>query len=184
MISPEQACGKSIAPEDRVGLHEIAWDPVNGELVSSASITVARPVHNLYNTVWRIRPTGEFKRVLYSHKVGRSSPAKHHMDGIWSLAVSPQGRIHIGSKIMARSSGAVLAVLHIDEASATVVPVTGASYAGGGFVSEDPQDGPATRARFRWVKGLAFAPDGTLYMRDEHLVRKLDRNGQVSTWAF
>jgi hypothetical protein len=185
VISPEQACGKSIAPENRVGLHEIAWDPANNELVSSASITVAQPVHNLYNTVWRIRPTGEFRRVLYSHKVGRSSPSKHYLDGIWSLAVSPQGRIHIGSKIVARSSASVLAVLRIDEAGATVVPVTGTGYAGAPLgVGDEPQDGPAARVRFRWVKSLAFAPDGTLYVRDEHLVRKLDPGGQVSTWAF
>ena len=53
-----------------------------------------------------------------------------------------------------------------------------------GTAGDDPQDGPAARARFRWVKSLAFAPDGTLFIRDEHLVRKLDRSGQVSTWAF
>ena len=47
-----------------------------------------------------------------------------------------------------------------------------------------PQDGAPARVRFHWLKGLAFAPDGTLYMRDEHLVRKLDASGQVSTWAF
>ncbi len=37
-------------------------------------------------------------------------------------------------------------------------------------------------ATFHWLRGLAFAPDGTLYLRDEHLVRKLDSAGQVSTW--
>ena len=86
-----------------------------------------------------------------------------------------------------RETSAVLAVLRVDEARATVVPVTGAGYGAGGSFgtgADDPQDGPAGRARFRWVKSLAFAPDGTLYMRDEHLVRKLDRSGQVSKWAF
>lgn len=135
VIGPDKACAKSIAAEDRVGLHELAWDAVHGELVSSASFTVAEPVHNMYNTVWRIRPNGEFRRVLYSHKVGRSSPAKHYLDGIWSLAVDPEGRIHIGSKIMARSGASVLAVLRVDEAGATVVPVTGAGYAGTPWVS-------------------------------------------------
>ena len=181
VISPEQACSKAVAPEDRVGLHEIAWDPANNEVVSSATIMVAEPVHNLYNTVWRIRPTGEFRRVLYSSKVSRS-PAKHQLDGISSLAVSPDGRIHIGSRIM---NGGVLAVLRVDEAGATVVSVTGGSHirtrSGAG---DTPRDGPAEQATFQWLRGLAFAPDGTLYIRDEHLVRKLDLSGQVTTWAF
>ena len=142
---------------------------------------MAVPVHNVYNTVWRIRRDGGFRRVLYSTKVGKS-PAKHQLDGISALAVDPEGRIHIASRIMSRESSAVLAVLRVVEAGATVVPVTGASYSSG--QSDDPQDGPAGRALFRHLNGLSFAPDGTLYMLDEHLVRKLDRSGQVSTWAF
>lgn len=31
---------------------------------------------------------------------------------------------------------------------------------------------------------MSFAPDGTLYLLDEHLIRKLDKSGQVTTWAF
>jgi hypothetical protein len=31
---------------------------------------------------------------------------------------------------------------------------------------------------------MCLGPDGTLFMLDEHLVRKLDLRGQVSTWAF
>ena len=31
---------------------------------------------------------------------------------------------------------------------------------------------------------MSFAPDGTLYLMDEHLIRKLDRTGQVATSAF
>jgi hypothetical protein len=181
VISPEQACSKTAAPEDRVGLDKIAWDSANNELVTSATFMVAEPVHNLYNTVWRIRPTGEFRRVLYSTKVSRS-PAKHNLDGIGALAVSPDGRIHIGSKIM---NAGVLAVLRVDEAGATVVSVTGGAHirtrSGAG---DSPRDGPAEQATFQWLRGLAFAPDGTLYIRDEHLVRKLDLSGQVTTWAF
>lgn len=29
-----------------------------------------------------------------------------------------------------------------------------------------------------------IAPDGALYLLDEHLIRKLDKSGQVTTWAF
>ena len=180
VIPPEQACAKSILPEDRVGLHGVAWDAVHGELVSSASFPVATPVHTLYNTVWRIRPSGEFRRVLFSKKGGLSQ-AKHNLDGISALAVDPDGRIHIASRIM--KFGSVLAVLRVDEAKATVVPVTGASW-GNEAPSDEPRDGPAGRAIFRYIRDMCFAPDGTLYTVDEHLLRKLDRSGQVSTWAF
>lgn len=145
----------------------------------SLTHTVAVPVHNLYTTVWRIKPTGEFRRVLYGTKVGKS-PAKHFLDGVSALAVDPQGRIHIASRIMKREGNRVLAVLRVDEAGATVVPVTGVN----GGAGDQPRDGAAARAMFRYIKDMSFAPDGTLYLLDEHLIRKLDRTGQVSTWAF
>jgi len=182
VITPEQACGEAIPKEDRPGLEFIAWDAVHGELVTTASMSVARPVHNLFMTVWRIKPTGEFKRVLWASKVG-TSPAKHQLDGITAVAVDPQGRIHIASRIMKRDGGSVLAVLRVNETGATVVPVTGATvpYAD---ASDDPRDGAAARATFHYIRDMSFAPDGTLYLLDEHLVRKLDRAGQVSTWVF
>lgn len=180
VISPEQACGKSLLPEDRVGLYELAWDAVHGELVSSASFPVAVPVHNMYNTVWRIRPNGEFRRILFSKKVSLS-PAKVNLDGISALAVDPEGRIHIASRFM--KFGSVLAVMRVDQVNATVVPVTGQGWGNEG-PSDEPRDGPAGRAIFRYIKDMCFAPDGTLYTVDEHLLRKLTRSGQVSTWAF
>jgi hypothetical protein len=182
VISAEQACGDAIPKENRPGLEFIAWDAVHGELVGVASSTVARPVHNLYTTVWRIKPTGEFKRVLWGSKVGTSA-AKHLLDGISAVAVDPQGRIHIASRIMKRDGGSVLAVMRVDEAGATVVPVTGATVPYGD-ASDDPRDGAAARATFHSIRDMSFAPDGTLYLLDEHLVRKLDRAGQVRTWAF
>jgi hypothetical protein len=120
--------------------------------------------------------------VLYGTKVG-TSPAKHLIDGISALAVDPQGRIHIASRIMKREGGSVLAVLRVDETGATVVPVTGAAVPNS-EAEDQPRDGAASRAQFRWIADMSFAPDGTLFVRDEHLIRKLDRAGQVSTWAF
>ena len=154
--------------------------PVHHELVGAVDWLTAR---NLFTTVWRIGPTGEARRVLYGLKLGRS-PAKHQLDGVSAIAVDPEGRIHIASRIMGGDTATVLQVLRVDEAGATVVRVTGASYAGGGFIDNEPKDGPAGRALFHALNGLCFVPDGTLYMLDEHLVRKLDRSGQVSTWAF
>jgi len=182
VISTEQACSTTTPMEDRPGLDYLAWDHVHGELVTGWSRPVARPVHNLYSTVWRIKPSGEYRRVLYGTKVGKS-PAKHLIDGLSAIAVDPQGRIHVASRIMKRDGGSVLAVLRVDEAGATVVPVTGASVPPGD-AEDQPHDGAAARAQFRWIADMSFAPDGTLYLLDEHLIRKLDRAGQVTTWAF
>ena len=182
VTSVEQSCGKDIVRENQLGIDYLAWDSVHDELVTAWSRPVATPVHNLYTTVWRVKPSGEFRRVLYGTKVGKS-PAKHLIDGISALAVDPQGRIHIASRIMKREGGSVLAVLRVDETGATVVPVTGASVPYS-EAEDQPRDGPAGRAQFRWIADMSFSTDGTLFLRDEHLIRKLDRSGQVTTWAF
>jgi hypothetical protein len=178
----EQSCGNNIVMEDRLALDLLAWDPVHDELVTAWSRPVAMPVHNLYSTVWRIKPSGEYRRVLYGTKVGKS-PAKHLIDGISAVAVDPQGQIHIASKIMKREGGTVISVLRVDEVGATVVSVTGAGVPSGD-ARDDPRDGLAGLAQFRWMSDMGFAADGTLFVRDEHLIRKLDRSGQVTTWAF
>lgn len=182
VITVEQSCGKNIVMEDRPALDLLAWDAVHDELVTAWSRPVAVPVHNLYSTVWRVKPSGEFRRVLYGTKVGKS-PAKHLIDGISALAVDPKGQIHIASQIMKREGGAVMAVLRVDEAGATVVPVTGAGVPFS-EAENQPRDGAAARAQFRWMSDMGFAADGTLFVRDEHLIRKLDPAGQVTTWAF
>jgi hypothetical protein len=184
VIPPDTACpaSTSMLPEDRLGLSNLTWDAAHGELVGVRSFSVAVPVHNWYVTVWRIRPTGEFRRVMFGKKLG-VSPTKVQVDGIQSsLAVDPQGRIHWGSRLMTNSS--VLLVLRVEEPGATVVPVTGGGFRPGDSPEFKPRDGAAARAYFNHLDGMCFSPDGTLYLLDEHLVRKLDRSGQVSTWAF
>jgi hypothetical protein len=163
-----------------VALRNLTWDAAHGELISGRDFSVALPVHNLYTTVWRIKPNGEFRRVLFGTKVG-NSPAKVQIDGITAIAVDPSGRIHFGTRIMTNS--AVLLVVRVDEAGATVVPVTGGGFKAGDSPEFKPRDGAAARAYFDHLDGMCFTPDGTLFMLDEHLVRKLT-GGQVSTWAF
>lgn len=72
----------------------------------------------------------------------------------------------------------------MNEALATVVQVTGGGFRDIDSTEFKPRDGPAARAYFKHLEGMCFAPDGRLFLLDEHLVRKLDRGGQVSTWAF
>ncbi|MEO8677770.1 MAG: hypothetical protein ABI665_01910 [Vicinamibacterales bacterium] len=180
VIPPEKVCATTIQPEDKVALRNLTWDAVHGELVGGRDFPVARPVHTLYTTVFRIKPNGEFRRVLFGKK-GGASPAKVQLDGIDSIAVDPQGRIHYGGRIMTNNS--VFMVLRVDEAGATVVPVTGGGFKAGDSIEFKPRDGAAARAYFNHLDGMCFTPDGSLFVLDEHLVRRL-ANAQVSTWAF
>lgn len=180
VIPSEKICAPAIKPEDRLGLRHLTWDAAHGELVGERNFPVALPIHNWLTTVWRIKPNGEFKRVLFATK-GGVSPAKVKIDGPSSLAVDPTGRIHLGTRLMTNSS--VLLVVRVDEAAATVVPVTGTAYKPTDSTEFKPRDGAAARAYFNHLDGMCFTPDGTLFMLDEHLIRKL-AGGQVSTWAF
>lgn len=180
VIAPDKVCASSIKPEDKVALRHLTWDAVHGELVGGRDFSVAVPVHNLYTTVFRIKPNDEFRRVLFGWK-GGASPSKVKLDGIDSIAVDPQGRIHYGGRIMTNNS--VFMVLRVDEAAATVVPVTGGGFKASDSIEFKARDGAAALAYFNRLNGMCFTPDGTLFMLDEHLIRKL-AGGQVSTWAF
>ena len=181
VIPPEKICATSIKPEDKLGLRFLTWDPIHGELVGERDFPVAVPVHNWYTTVWRIKPTGEFSRVLFAKKLG-VSPAKLQAGGINSMAVDPQGRIFVATEITAFS---VKLVARVEEPGGTLVRVTGSAFRETiDSVEFKPRDAPAARAYFDHMEGMCFSPDGTLFVLDEHLIRKMDKNGQVSTWAF
>jgi hypothetical protein len=185
VIRPEVLCNESVSPEDRPLLQFLAWDPANGEPVAGGARTVARPVHNVYTMVFRIKPSGEFRRVLYATKVGRS-PAKVGVDGIRAMAVDPKGRIHVVSLLMLfeRRGWDALQLLRVDEAGNTVVPVTGTKIKNGTWLADHPCDGPAELAWFEGTRDLCFAPDGTDYVNDDVLIRTIDLKGQVTTWGF
>jgi len=76
------------------------------------------------------------------------------------------------------TNSSVLVVWRVDEALATVAPVTGGNFRAGDSIEFKPRDGPAGRAYFNHLEVMCFAPDGTLFLLDEHLVRKLDRGGK------
>lgn len=185
LLRPEKVCAPS--PPARITLAHLAWDAKHGELVSGGDILT----HNqLYTSVWRIRPDGQARRVLLAHKLGKKSPAGVQLDGLSALAVDAQGRIHIASKIMptdhkshAKGSNEI-GVMLVDEVHATVVPVTGTKLPAWGHGKALALDGPVDRATFIKMRGMCFAADGTLFVLDEMTVRRIDRHGQVSTWAF
>jgi len=186
VLGPEVLCNDAVGREERPILDNLTWDAAHGELVTGGSRTVARPVHDLYTMVWRITPTGAYRRVLFGKKASRVSPAKQHLDGVSALAVDAQGRIFIISQLMLfeRRGWDALQVLRIDEAGATVVEVTGARIPRGTNIDTYPLDGPVDRAVFNASHDMCFSPDGTLFVSDDILVRKVDTKGQVTTWLF
>lgn len=185
VIKPDVLCTDAVPREDRPMLDTLAWDPVNGELVAAGSRTVATPVHNLYTTVFRIKPSGEFRRVLYATKVGKS-PAKVGVDGVRAMAVDPKGRIHLVSLLMLfeRRGWDALQLLRVDETGNAVVPLTGTKIRNGTWMASHPYDGAAELAWFEGTRDLCFSPDGMAFVIDDLLLRKLDSKGQVTTWAF
>jgi hypothetical protein len=186
VLGPDVVCNENVPPEDRPLLGNLEWDAVHGELVTAGAFTVARPVHDLYTLVWRIKPDGTYRRVLFGKKVTRISPAKAHLDGVRAMAVDGKGRIHVISDLMLfeQRGWDALQILRVDEANATVVPVTGTKIPKGTWLAEHPMDGPAALAYFQQSRDLCFAPDGTAYVNDDLLIRRIDVAGQVTTWAF
>lgn len=178
ILNPDQACRPGAPPSERVPLVHLAWDATRGELVAGGDILT----HNQLTTlVWRIRADGTFRRVLLGHKLG-ASPAGAQLDGVQGLAVDPQGRIHIASRRMEQD---VPALLRVDEAKGSVQQWTGQRVRPGSSLAGEVIDGAADRARFTKINGLCFAPDGTAYVQDDQLVRRIERGGGVvSTWAF
>lgn len=185
VLRREQVC--TGAPPDRITLAQLAWDASRNELVSGGDLLT----HNqVFTSVWRIRPDGQARRVLLAHKVGSKSPAGVQLDGLTALAVDAQGRIHIATRVMptdqdSRARGSdEIGVMRVDETKGSVLAITGAKLPVWGHGQALALDGPAERATFKKMRGMCFAPDGTLFVLDELSVRRLDRQGQVSTWVY
>ena len=106
-----------------------------------------------------------------------------------ALAVNNQGGIHIASRVMptdhqSRAGGSdEIGVICVHEAHGSVLAVTGAKLPAWGHGQALALDGPAERATFKKMQGMCFAPNGTLFVLEEVTVRRIDRQGQVSTWV-
>jgi len=185
VLTPDVVCNESVPREDRPMLQHLAWDATTGELVAGGANPVAKPVHDLYTTVFRIKPSGEFRRVFFAVKAGRR-PGKVGVDGIRAMAVDAKGRIHLVSLLMLfeRRGWDALQLLRVDEAANAVVPITGTKIRNGTWLADHPYDGDAALAWFEGTRDMCFAPDGTAFVSDDLLIRKVDVKGQVTTWGF
>lgn len=169
-----------VCPRDKTRDHWItgsfmAWDAARGEMVMGGSILSGQP-RDLFSTIWRVRADGGFRRVYLARKVG----APPRIDGISALALDAKGSIHFGAGLLWQG-GAHQILRLVDEATGRTEVIAGAPRP----TDVNHADGPAKSAHFGTVKGLCFAPDGTLFAHDaNHLIRKITPAGQVTTWAF
>ncbi len=186
VLGPDVLCDNSVPRENQPFLDNLTWDAAHGELVAGGSRTTARPLHDLYTLVWRIAPDGTYRRVLFGKKVTRVSPSKHHLDGVSAMAVDPKGRIFIISRLMVfeQRGWDELQLMLVDEAGATVVPVSGTKIPKSTWIADHPLDGPLERAVFNFSHDMCISPDGTTFVSDDIFVRRIDTKGQVTTWLF
>ncbi len=187
VVDADRACNRQLHPWDRVTLNSMAWDSVHGEMVVGGQVfdqKAAGDSDDMYVSVWRVRADGQARRVLKNNKAGHS-PVGRNMDGISALGVDAQGRIHIGSRFM--RGNATRQVLRLDESSGQLVAETGEAYGSGDYRpgrEEYPVDGTAAHANFREINGMCFSAGNTLFVLDDHVLRRVDAGGVVRTWAY
>lgn len=184
VVGPDRSSCSELPAGERVVLDSIAWDPLAGEIVAGGSVIVSRPAHDMHVMVWRVRPDGQARRIYYTVKAGRS-PIGQNMDHIWAVAVDPKGRIVVSTRTM--GGRARRQIMRLDEAAQRLIPLTGQTLGRDDMRpghEEAPYDGPVARANFRESKRMCFTPDGTLFVLDEHLVRRINVDGTVRTWGY
>ncbi len=165
-------------PELWISMTDMQWDTAQDELVTSGTHYFDPvPKTNYYSTVWRISRDGGARRVYLGLRLGRT-PSATRVDAISGLALDPQGRIHFGALINEGSGGQIR---RLDEATGVATVVTGTSLP----TNVSYGDGTVKQAYFGNIRGLCFAPNGTMFVHDASLViRKVTKAGQVTTWAF
>lgn len=177
LIGEDRTGGPKLAPEDMIRFFHMAWDATRGEMVVGG---YAQTPSQVYTTVWRIKPDGSARRVLLGHKLGRSA-AGIQLDGVQGLAVDGQGRIVFASRNMASDA---VALFRVDEAKGTAVQLTGHRLPTPASPIDGAHDGPADKAYFNRIQRICASGDGTVFIHDDILIRKLDTREQVSTWLF
>ncbi len=87
-----------------------------------------------------------------------------------ALLIDPQGHLYIGSSRQVRRV----------EADGTIQ-----IFAGTGVSGDSGDGGPAAKATFRNVQGLAYGPDGSVYVADSgaHRVRRVASDGTIYAFA-
>ena len=179
LLGPDRLCNAAKTPaEEQIVPDNMIWDTQRGELVMGGHFIRPKP-HDLYHTVWRVRPDGQTHRVLYARKNGG---AALKLDGIYSMALDGQGRLYLGVGRL----GGNKAILRVDGPGDKSTFLTGMTYAGFAPGNDSyPVDGIASGSNFRSNEDMCVATDGNLYVVDYHVLRRYNpTTGTVRTWAY
>jgi hypothetical protein len=179
VLDAPQVCPKD-EPERYVLADHMLWDAARGEMVMGGSLEWRKsPKADIYTSIWRVRPDGSFRRIYLARTLRKGGELASGVDG---LALDAQGRVVFGTGIV--NTGVVQGdgaqILRLDETTGRTSVLAGRAPA----INVNHADGPARQAHFSGIRGLCYAPDGTLFVHDALVIRKITPDGQVSTWAF
>jgi sugar lactone lactonase YvrE len=147
--------------------HSIAFDAAGNLLICDSGNQRIRAVDMKSGTIATYAGTGE-RRATPDEGPLEGTP----LNGPRSIDTDPEGNVYL----VLREGNAVF---RIDAAARRLTRIAGTGetgYAGDG--------GPAIAAKFNGPKGIAFAPDRSLYVVDteNHVIRRVDlRSGTITT---
>lgn len=115
------------------------------------------------NAIWKMTPDGDFTYIIAPTK-GQQRGASIYMDRDGNMyAVEQNNNLRRETLILKRAP------------SGNVTVLAGSSYG--------HADGKGSQAKFSSIGGMAFGPDGSLYVTDNYSVRKVTMDGTVTTLA-
>jgi len=154
--------------------------PATGAVLFDPSAVASDNQGNIYVAdkgnlrVRKIAPDGTISTVAGNGKWGPSGDGGPATDAKiappLALLVDPQGRLYIGSSRQVRRV----------ETDGTIQ-----TFAGTGISGDSGDGGPAAKATLQSVQGLAYGPDGSVYVADSgaHRVRRVASDGMIYAFA-
>ena len=166
------------ATVERFTGREAPFNSATGMALDAAGNVIVADFGN--HAIRRIAPDGTVTTIAGGNGEGVRDGAREHAQfaGPWGVAVHADGSIYVADSLRNRirriaPDGTVTTV-----AGGGPITRSGSEHDRGEF-----RDGPATLARFRVPKAIAFDRDGNLLIADSynHLIRKLSPTGNVSS---
>ena len=168
-------------PLNFILLQHLAWDPVRSELVSAGmQLWRGPPTGDDYiSSVWRISPEGATRRVFLSRALRPGGAARSGV--ISAMTVDARGDILITLTADKHPSDhPSTQILRID-ANDHVSVVSGAPARG---INVLHADGPAREAVINSPAQMCMDGQGTLFLKEKNLIRRMAPDGRVTTWVY
>lgn len=142
-------------------IHELAIDD-DGNLYGQ-DYSYAPETQRYINAIWKMTPAAEFTYILApTDSLPRGMSILRDRDGNM-YSIEQNNHLKRETLLLKRTPGGNVTVL------------AGSSYG--------QMDGKGSQAKFRSIVGMAFGPDGSLYVADSSSVRKVTMDGVVTTLA-